>query len=89
MSDSVHWLAISMSTYSPAIVWWKIEVGRNMRSSRMNFENGIALPRETPAMSAITHSTSSMRRPASQSRNASGSRSTNSAADGGGMRCPE
>src|SRR6185436_4695934 len=47
----------------------------------MNLAKGIALPRETPAMSAITHSTSSTRRPASQVRKASGSRSMNSAAE--------
>ena len=46
------------------MVWWKIEVGRNIRSSRMNLAKGIALPREMPATSAMMHSTSSMRRPA-------------------------
>ncbi len=58
-----------------------------MRSSRMNLAKGIALPRETPAMSAITHSTSSTRRPPSHSRKASGRRSTNWMGEGG-MRFP-
>jgi hypothetical protein len=61
MSGSVK-ASKGLSAHSPVIVCRKIEFGRKKLVCLANFAAGMALPRATPAMSPMMHSTSSSRR---------------------------